>query len=227
MHAVVRGTLSHWTNPVATSFSLSRAQQPHPPSRKRPPAVIATARRSSPRAATTSNRLGGRAESAGVDILQRLRPNPRLPRPRPAVAAVTALCVVTYTGAGLWADRYVGLPGQLGLGVLTWLAFLCATRPLAARGAPAGHARRRRRDDGRGRRLIDLGPLFVSAAQFAGVRAAGPRAGLRRGVSLAAAAASRPRFLVGAATAALEPGGSRASRFCPGPMSSVRSGASC
>ena len=47
--------------------------------------------------------------------------------------------------------------------------------------APAGHARRRRRDDGRGRRLIDLGPLFVSAAQFAGVRAAGPRAGLRRG----------------------------------------------
>ncbi len=116
---------------------------------------------------------------------------------------MTALCVVTYTGAGLWADRYVGLPGQLGLGVLTWLAFLCATRPLAARErlqamlvvgvATMGEVVGSLIWGLYSYRLHNL-PAFVPPGH--GLVYVG-------GVSLAAAAASRPRFLVGAATAAL------------------------
>ena len=126
-----------------------------------------------------------------------------MPRPRPALALLTALCVVTYTGAGLWADRYVGLPGQLGLGVLTWFAFLCATRPLAARErlqamlvvgvATMGEVVGSLIWGLYSYRLHNL-PAFVPPGH--GLVYVG-------GVSLAAAAVARPRFLIGAATAAL------------------------
>jgi hypothetical protein len=119
------------------------------------------------------------------------------------VAALTALCVVTYTGSGLWADRHVGLPGQLALGALTWVAFLCATRPLAARErlqamlvvgvATLGEVVGSLIWGLYSYRLHNL-PAFVPPGH--GLVYVG-------GVSLAAVAAARPRLLVGAATTAL------------------------
>jgi hypothetical protein len=39
--------------------------------------------------------------------------------------------VAAYLAALLWVDRYVELPGQLLLGALTWIAFLCALKAVS------------------------------------------------------------------------------------------------
>jgi hypothetical protein len=39
--------------------------------------------------------------------------------------------IAVFIGVVLWLDRYVGLPGQLVLGALTWIALLVASRPVS------------------------------------------------------------------------------------------------